>query len=530
MRRAAVIIPEEDSLVLSNLSPGPAQKRLAFALALSILGVSVLVISGLFSNIRLGQVDAFVPAYASAMIVSDAITGILLFTQFSILRTRAILVIASGYLFTALILIPWALAFPGAFSPRGLIGGLQSTSGLYFFWHAGFAAFVLGYVILKDADPRKRFSQGSVRATISLSVALTVAIVTAVAFLCIVGEALLPRVTSDTLRFTSLWPYVVGAPVGLVSIATIIVLWVRRRTVLDLWLMVVMLTFAVDPLLSYYPLPSRFSVGWYTVRIFGLLSSSLVLLVLLYEITGLYAQVLGAVRAQRREREVRLMTGDAVAATIAHQVKQPLATMITRADTGLRWLDRSIPDVDKAKAEFKQIAANGHRAGAVIDSIRANFMKNAPIRASLDVNELIEDTLVVLREDLQKHRILLTPRANAEVPQVMGDRIQLQQVLLNLIHNAIDSMASGDGLRVLSLGSTVGDDGDVVVSVADTGAGISLQDAQRLFDPLFTTKPRGMGMGLAICRSIIEAHDGRLLVGPNTPSGAVFQFALRPAQ
>jgi C4-dicarboxylate-specific signal transduction histidine kinase len=112
----------------------------------------------------------------------------------------------------------------------------------------------------------------------------------------------------------------------------------------------------------------------------------------------------------------------------------------------------------------------------------------------------------------------------------MGDRIQLQQVLLNLIHNAIDSMASGDGLRVLSLGSTVGDDGDVVVSVADTGAGISLQDAQRLFDPLFTTKPRGMGMGLAICRSIIEAHDGRLLVGPNTPSGAVFQFALRPAQ
>jgi C4-dicarboxylate-specific signal transduction histidine kinase len=291
-----------------------------------------------------------------------------------------------------------------------------------------------------------------------------------------------------------------------------------------------MLTFAVDPLLSYYPLPSRFSVGWYTVRIFGLLSSSLVLLVLLYEITGLYAQVLGAVRAQRREREVRLMTGDAVAATIAHQVKQPLATMITRADTGLRWLDRSIPDVDKAKAEFKQIAANGHRAGAVIDSIRANFMKNAPIRASLDVNELIEDTLVVLREDLQKHRILLTPRANAEVPQVMGDRIQLQQVLLNLIHNAIDSMASGDGLRVLSLGSTVGDDGDVVVSVADTGAGISLQDAQRLFDPLFTTKPRGMGMGLAICRSIIEAHDGRLLVGPNTPSGAVFQFALRPAQ
>ncbi len=134
--------------------------------------------------------------------------------------------------------------------------------------------------------------------------------------------------------------------------------------------MVVMVTFVVDPVLSYYPVPSRFSVGWYAVRIFGLLSSSVVLVVLLYEISALYAQLVGAVRAQRREREARLMTGDAVAATIAHEVKQPLAGMITRADAGLRFLNRTIPDLDEAKEAFKHIAADGHRAGAVIGSIR----------------------------------------------------------------------------------------------------------------------------------------------------------------
>jgi signal transduction histidine kinase len=463
------------------------------------------------------------------MIVNDSITAILLFAQFSILRTRAVLVIASGYLFTALILIPWALTFPGAFAAKALIGGMQSTSGLYFFWHVGFALFVIGYALLKDANPDKRISQATVGTAIAVSVALTVAAVSSVAFLCIWGEALLPRVTSDPLHFSSLWPYVVGAPVMLVSIAPIIALWVRRHSVIDLWLMVVMLTFVVDPILSFYPVPSRFSVGWYAVRIFGLMASSLVLLVLLYEITALYAQLIGAVRAQRREREARLMTGDTVAATIAHEVKQPLSAMITRADTGLRWLDRSEPDVEKAKAEFKQITANGHRAASMIDSIRTSFKKDPRTRYLLDLNGLIEEVLLEVRDDLQRHRILCKAEPGAGLPRVTADRIQLQQVLLNLITNAIDAMASKEGRRMLNVRSERHEDGGVGVSVADTGPGIASEDMARIFDPLFTTKSGGMGMGLSICRSIIEAHNGHLLVAPNKPNGAVFQFVLRPS-
>jgi signal transduction histidine kinase len=290
--------------------------------------------------------------------------------------------------------------------------------------------------------------------------------------------------------------------------------------------MVVICAYVIEISMIAFPIPARYSVGWYVGRVFGLLSGSLLLFVLLYEITILYAQLLRAVLAQRREREARLMTGDAVAATIAHEVKQPLSGMITNADAGLRWLDRSMPDLDEAKAAFKQIVADGHRAGAVIGSIRAIFKKDARNRTSLDINDLIGEALALTRGDLQRHRILVQAEPHAQLPQITGDRIQLQQVLLNLITNAIESMAAKDQPRVLCVKSDIHAGGGVIVSVADTGTGIGSQDLERIFNPLFTTKSGGMGMGLSICRSIIETHDGRLWVAPNKPEGAVFWFML----
>lgn len=216
----------------------------------------------------------------------------------------------------------------------------------------------------------------------------------------------------------------------------------------------------------------------------------------------------------------------AVVATIAHEIKQPLAAMITHANAGIRWLDRPLPDCDRAKEAFKKIAADGLRAEAVIEGIRASVRKDDRTKSSLSVNKLIGETLAVLHDDLQKYRILVRAEPNDRLPLVRGDRIQLQQVLLNLITNAIESMAKEEP-RILRVRADVHDTGGVVVSVADTGAGISSQDIDQIFNPLFTTKCDGMGMGLWICRSIIEAHDGRLWVAQNTPRGAVFQFVLR---
>jgi signal transduction histidine kinase len=230
--------------------------------------------------------------------------------------------------------------------------------------------------------------------------------------------------------------------------------------------------------------------------------------------------------AQHREREARPVTGDAVSAMIAHEVKQPPTAMIMRAETSLRRLNQSIPDLEKAKEEIKQISSDGYRAAAVIDNILANFNKDARERTSVDVNVLIDETVDLVRSDPQKYRIVLGSEPGAGPPQVAADRRQLQQVLLNLITNATDAMKANDGARVLRLASEVHDNGNVVVSVADTGTGINSQDVERIFNPLFTTKSDGMGMGLSICGSIIEGHGGQMSVVPNKSNGPIFELKL----
>jgi signal transduction histidine kinase len=526
MANTALAAPEEQHFVLSNLPPSLAQRRLALAVVLALL-VAFVITAGPLSTIQPGQIGAFVPAYATAIFATDLFTAVLLFTQFSILRSRALLLIASGYLYTALIVIPWMLTFPDVFTPGGLLGaGLQTTTWLYTLWHAGFPMFVIAYALLKDADPAEEWlSQASAGAAILSSVAATAALVCAMTFLVTVGHDLLPRESLDPVRFSDVWLYAAGC-LGLLIVVALIVLWMRRRSVLDLWLMVVMCAYLIEIYLITFPVPVRYSIGWYSGRIFGLVSSSLVLFVLLYEITMLYAQLLRAVLAQRREREARLLTGDAVTAMVAHEIRQPLSAMITNADAGLRWLDRSVPALEEAKAALREIAADGRRAGEVIGSIRAIFKRETANRAPIDINELIKEALALLRSDLQTHRIRVDAEPNTELPQVVGDRIQLQQVLMNLITNAMESMADKDEPRLLRVIPEVHDEGGVKVSVLDTGRGIGPQDVDRIFNPLFTTKSDGMGMGLPICRSIIEAHGGRLWVTPNKPRGAVFQFVV----
>jgi len=517
---------EEQHFFPSAVSPGPAQKRLALGVVLGLLAMFVLISAGLLSGIRTQRIDAFLPAYLASMFVCDSMTAILLFVQFSILRSRATLVIASAYLFTALILAPYALAFPGVFAPTGVIGGLQTAAWLYVLWHCGFPLFVIAYAASKDRAPTKRFARRTTLVAIAQSIVLTVALVLTATFIATVDEASLPHIMLDPLRFGPQWPLLVGAPIAAAAIAALTALWLKRRSALDLWLMVVMVLYLIEVPLSYYPMPMRFSGGWYVVRIFGFLSSSLVLIVLLYEIQTLYARLLGAVLAQRREREARLMTGDAVAASIAHEMRQPLTAMVTTADAGLRFLERQTPNLERAKLAFTNIVSDGHRAGAVIATIRANFKTDVRERTPLRVNELIEEAIALMNGELQRHRILLQSEADQQLPPVSGNRVQLQQVLVNLVMNAIEAMAGKDEPRILSVKCAAHAGDRVTVAVADTGTGIRAADVDQIFNPLFTTKSDGMGMGLSICRAIIEAHEGQLWFTPNSPQGAIFQFTL----
>jgi C4-dicarboxylate-specific signal transduction histidine kinase len=220
------------------------------------------------------------------------------------------------------------------------------------------------------------------------------------------------------------------------------------------------------------------------------------------------------------------MTGDAVSASIAHEVNQPLSAMIANADAGLNWLTRAVPALEEAKAAFTHIAADGHRAGAVIAGIRALLKRDVRARTPLDVNEIIRGVLAAVHDELERHRVSVQVELTDSLPWVSGDRVQLQRVLLNLTTNAIESMATTGGAQALGVTSEIDASGGVMVSVKDTGTGVAPEDVDRIFTPLFTTKGHGMGMGLSISRSIIEAHDGRLWSAPNAPRGSVFHFVL----
>jgi signal transduction histidine kinase len=257
-----------------------------------------------------------------------------------------------------------------------------------------------------------------------------------------------------------------------------------------------------------------------------LISGSLVFLTMLYNTMTLYARRLCA-RLPRREREPRRMTEGAVAAAITHEMRQPLTVIKAHAEAGVNWIERATPDLREAKAAFEQIIAASDRASVIIGSLSALYKKESLNRASLDLTEVVEEVLTVVDADLQKHGVSVDARPTSGLPPVLGDRTQLQQVLLNLISNAIDAMSRNDGRRLLSVRSEVLSGHEVMVSIADNGSGIDSQDIERIFNPLFTTKVDGMGMGLAICRSIIERHAGRLWAAPNVPHGAVFQFTLR---
>jgi C4-dicarboxylate-specific signal transduction histidine kinase len=223
----------------------------------------------------------------------------------------------------------------------------------------------------------------------------------------------------------------------------------------------------------------------------------------------------------------RVMLLGEMTASIAHEVNQPIAAVITNANAGLRWLGAQQPDFGEVRQALGRIVRDGTRAGEVIGRIRAHVKKMPPRRELLDINEAIREAIALTQTETQRNAVRLQSRLADDLPLVSADRVQLQQVLINLIINAIEAMAgAGDGPRELTIVSRIDDANDVVVEVQDTGPGLDPKQLDRLFQSFYTTKPDGIGMGLAISRSIAEAHGGCLSAAPNNPRGVVFRFTL----
>jgi PAS domain S-box-containing protein len=225
-------------------------------------------------------------------------------------------------------------------------------------------------------------------------------------------------------------------------------------------------------------------------------------------------------------RVSRVTTMGELTASLAHEVNQPIAAAVTSANSCIHWLADDIPNVDKARAAAMRIAKDGTRAAEIISRIRLLFQKGTPQWQLADVNEIIGEMIVLLRGEATRYSISVRTELAADLRAVMGDRVQLQQVLMNLMINGIDAMKDVDGTRELAINSQRAENEEVMVSVTDTGVGLPPQHAEQIFNAFFTTKPHGTGMGLRICRSIVESHGGRLWAADNPPRGASFYFAL----
>jgi C4-dicarboxylate-specific signal transduction histidine kinase len=236
-----------------------------------------------------------------------------------------------------------------------------------------------------------------------------------------------------------------------------------------------------------------------------------------------------AARAQLTEiaQLNRLAAAGELSASISHEIKQPLAAIAANASAALRWLARATPDMGEARAALERIIGEAHRASEVIGDIRAMFKPAGDRKAAVDVNAAIREVLALLRADLDSRRIAVETDLPEGLPAVVGSPAQLQQVLLNVVTNAVEAMDQvAEGARRLRVTSRPHDTDGVLITVEDSGAGIDPRDAKQIFEPFYTTKQQGMGLGLSICRSIVEAHGGRLTAAPGALHGLALRISL----
>lgn len=317
---------------------------------------------------------------------------------------------------------------------------------------------------------------------------------------------------------------------GLATAAFALLIIVTLMSLLGNFAVSVALSFMAVLCLSFFFAEPVFSVRVANMvdvsALLSFLTTSIVITGLSVRVRRLAEQKLAQSRADLA-RFARVASLGELTASIAHEVNQPLAGVVSSGDACQRWLAGEPPNLERAIQSLDRIIRDAHRASQVVERIR-NLAKNAPPKkASVNINEAVLEIIVLARGEIEQSGISLKPQLSDDVPPVWADRVQLQQVILNLIINAIEALGElTDGPRNLSVGTERARGSGVLLTVRDSGKGLDAEQAKKIFDPFYTTKPEGMGMGLAVSRGIIEAHGGRLWVTSNEPAGTVFRFTL----
>jgi signal transduction histidine kinase len=521
-RGAAV---SHEHLGLFDTPPDRRQVRLGVAVVGALFLASLPVL--LLRDVRLPEVDAFYPMVDAVMFVGELITAALLYAQSGVFRSRALAVLGASYCFTALLVLVHALTFPGAFAPNGLLGaGVNTTAWIANLRKWAFAIGIMLYAHFKAADSRERSETEMRGPGIPLQVFAAIVLAAALTILTTARFSLLPPIFSDRVR--AIRPNLVGYECFSIVlwVAAIVMLLRRRSSVLDMWLLVALAGWLIHSLVNM-TLPGRFTAGYYWVVVIMLFSHLIVMLALIGESTRLYARLALSASAWNREREARLMSVDALAAAISHEVGQPLAAVGIHAKAGLTWLSGEHPNVERAKTSFRATIEAGKLAAGIVKSVRETFTKKPSNRTTFDFADLVLATVPMLQRELSNKRISLHLELDETLPPVLADLVQMQRVLINLLSNAIEALGATEGRpRQITIRSSRLRGQGVVIEVMDNGVGIAREDLERIFDPFFTTKPTGTGLGLALSRVIVEAHGGRLWATRGEDHGASFHLEL----
>src|SRR4029077_17554308 len=330
----------------------------------------------------------------------------------------------------------------------------------------------------------------------------------------------------DNVHFSPLANYLTAATL-FTSLTALVVLKIRQKSILDLWLTVAMAATVAEQAVVSLFIASRFSVGFYSSRMFSVVVSTIVLIALLSETINLYAGLSRANTKLQRERESKLTNVEAAVAAITHEIRQPLTAISTKSAAARRFLAHVPADIERGGGILDDIGNATLRVNEVIESVGALFRRSNPEQQSIDVNDLAIGALQILGKELADYSITIDTQLTSELPPIMGHKGQLQEVILNLIQNSIDAMRPMTAKpRILHVRTELHGLDAIVISIEDTGPGIEEKALNSVFDAFVTTKTKGMGLGLAISQTIVERHDGQITAMSGVNGGARFDITL----
>jgi signal transduction histidine kinase/CheY-like chemotaxis protein len=562
----------ETSVFLSTAEPDSGERKLA--LAVVVVSAIFFLLTIPYAKLPWTKLPAFIPMYEAALIINDIITATLLFIQFSILRSRALLILACGYLFTTCMETFHLLSFPGAFAPGGVLGGgTQTTVWIYMFWHSAFPLFAIAYALLDERRASAAPLRWSVRATLLTSIAATLLAAACVGLMVTLGHDLFPVLLQN--GYTRAMDITVTGTWAL-SILALAALWKgRRRSVLNMWLMVVMCAWLFDIALSAVFNAARFDMGFYIGRVYGLLAASFVLIVLLLDNGRLYARLAAAHRSERQKADslsrlsrrlekVNTALADKsqqlqkasrlkseFLAGMSHELRTPLNAIIGFSEVLKDGL------VGELRPEQREYISDIFGSGQHLLSLINDILDLSKIEAGkmtldfepIDLQSLLRNGMSMIREKSAAQRIQLAIEIPETVGNIMGDARKTKQIVYNLLSNAVKFTPQGGSiaLTVREVGKTEienwssplptcmklplpagGFDEFIEITVADTGIGIAPEDTSRLFQAFSQLSgapnrtAEGTGLGLVLTLKLATLQGGTVALASKPGEGTRF--------